>query len=249
MTEIPRHWPPPYRVRRSTRAKHVQLQYGPSKGLEVVLPARARKVDINELLESHRSWVERKLNSAQAAGHVPADLATAASIPPLPKSIELLAVEQHKQICYQLDGSIVGRCKPKLVENGSELLLSGYHSREQALALLTNWLREQAKQVLPPWLAALSGKVGLSYRSVGIRGQKTLWGSCSSQKRISLNFKLLFLPEALVEHVLLHELCHLRYLNHSPKFWAFLSRFDPNTLAHRREVRDIERLVPNWLES
>ncbi len=58
---------------------------------------------------------------------------------------------------------------------------------------------------------------------------------------------MLFLESALVDHILLHELCHTRELNHSPRFWALLQDHDPDCMTHRRQTRDAWRALPGWL--
>ena len=73
------------------------------------------------------------------------------------------------------------------------------------------------------------------------------WASCSASGTISLNRSLLFLPAALVDYVLLHELCHLRELNHSPRFWKLLEAAMPGSSALRVEMRGAWRFVPSWL--
>jgi hypothetical protein len=65
---------------------------------------------------------------------------------------------------------------------------------------------------------------------------------------ISLNCKLLFLAPELVRHVLVHELCHTVELNHSPRFWALVQRFEPDARTLRRRMRDAWRDVPVWAE-
>ncbi len=82
------------------------------------------------------------------------------------------------------------------------------------------WLTQRAKENLIPWLKRVSDETELPYSSVSIRQQQTRWGSCSSRGSISLNARLLFLPPELVTYVLVHELCHTRYLNHSAEILA-----------------------------
>lgn len=78
---------------------------------------------------------------------------------------------------------------------------------------------------------------GFSYRAITIRNQRTCWGSCSRKKTLSFNYKLIFLPARVQEYVVVHELCHLREMNHSPKFWTLVSQIIPDYTERRRELR------------
>ena len=82
---------------------------------------------------------------------------------------------------------------------------------------------------------------------MSIRGQRSRWGSCSATGDISLNYQLLFLPPHLLRHVLVHELCHTVELNHSPRFWRTVARFEPDLAALREEMRRSWSHVPGWL--
>ncbi len=72
---------------------------------------------------------------------------------------------------------------------------------------------------------------------VSIKNQKTRWGSCSSKKNLSFNYKLLFLPPNLRDYIIIHELCHLKEMNHSKNFWSLVSQKVPNYKALRREIK------------
>ena len=84
---------------------------------------------------------------------------------------------------------------------------------------------EKAQADLFNRLDYLSEKHNFSYNRAGFRCQKTIWGSCSGQNNISLNVNIVFLPEELRDYVLLHELVHTRFKNHSRKFWAELDKY------------------------
>jgi hypothetical protein len=83
---------------------------------------------------------------------------------------------------------------------------------------------EKAKDELFDRLDHFADKHNLTYRKVTFRCQKTKWGSCSSVGNISLNINIAYLPEHLQDYLLLHELCHLRHMNHSKHFWVELDK-------------------------
>ena len=100
-------------------------------------------------------------------------------------------------------------------------------------------LRSQAKATLPGRLAALASLHGFVYKKVFIKNNVSNWGSCSSLGNINLNLRLVTLPPELADYVMLHELCHLRYMNHGPQFHALLESVCPNHRALARQLRTI----------
>ncbi len=99
-------------------------------------------------------------------------------------------------------------------------------------------LRAQAKQELPPRLAELATLHGFHYNKVFIKNNVSNWGSCSSLGNINLNLRLVELPPQLRDYVMLHELCHLKYLNHSPEFHALLESVCPGHRALARQMKE-----------
>ncbi len=87
-------------------------------------------------------------------------------------------------------------------------------------------------------LERFSNKYNLPYRRAVFRCQKTKWGSCSSKNNISLNINIAFLPIHLQDYILLHELCHIRHMNHSKVFWSQLNEFcDGRAKAYAKELK------------
>ena len=98
-------------------------------------------------------------------------------------------------------------------------------------------LRAQAKAALPPRLAELAALHGFTYKAVRIKHNVSNWGSCSELGNINLNLNLMRLPEHLRDYVMLHELCHLRYMNHGPEFHALLESVCPGHRGYQRELK------------
>ena len=110
-------------------------------------------------------------------------------------------------------------------------LIARRKSRKAPVDARVEALRAQAKRELPPRLAALAAQHGFTYNKVFIKNNVSNWGSCSSLKNINLNLRLVTLPQELQDYVMLHELCHLRYLNHGKEFHALLESVCP---GHRQ---------------
>ena len=97
---------------------------------------------------------------------------------------------------------------------------------------------EEAKKILVARLNELAEKHGFIYNRVFIRKQKTRWGSCSAKNNISLNVKLLLLPEKLMDFIILHELVHTRVKSHSKDFWAELLKIEPDGKALSSKIKE-----------
>lgn len=101
-------------------------------------------------------------------------------------------------------------------------------------------LRAEAKAWLIPRLDELAGKHGFTYNKVFIKNNVSNWGSCSTKGNINLNMQLMRLPEELRDYVILHELCHLKQLNHGPEFHTLL-----NSLCGGRE-KELRSELRKW---
>jgi hypothetical protein len=109
---------------------------------------------------------------------------------------------------------------------------------EDVVERLAHINHKEAKKILVARLNQLAEKHGFIYNRVFVRKQKTRWGSCSAKNNISLNTKLLLLPEKLMDFIILHELVHTRVKNHSKDFWEELLKIEPNGKALSSEIKE-----------
>lgn len=98
--------------------------------------------------------------------------------------------------------------------------------------------RNRAQRELPRRLLELADRFGLSVRKISIRNQRWRWGSCSRQGHICLNWRLVEMPEWVRDYVLIHELMHLRRMDHSPAFWKHVAAACPDYQRARQWLRE-----------
>lgn len=87
--------------------------------------------------------------------------------------------------------------------------------------------KDKALQLATDRVEHFNKKYGYKYNEISIRNQKTRWGSCSKKKNLNFNYKIAFLPEELRDYIIVHELCHLREMNHSRRFWKLVEKALP----------------------
>ena len=86
----------------------------------------------------------------------------------------------------------------------------------------------------------LAKQHGFSLKRISIRNQSSRWGSCSGKGNLNFHYKVAFLPDKLAEYVIIHELCHLKELNHSPLFWRLVEQILPDYRSCRRALKSVQ---------
>lgn len=105
-------------------------------------------------------------------------------------------------------------------------------------ALVTQWLRDKAAEVLPQKTKEWAEKIGVEYNRVVLKDQRTLWASCSSQKNINYSYRIIKMPPVVQDYLVIHELCHLRFMNHGQEYWQLVGEFSPDYKLHRRWLNE-----------
>jgi predicted metal-dependent hydrolase len=192
------------------------------------------------VVDSKREWIRRSEKRLREQSKF---VNTRPKSPP--DLISLRAIGQDWSVAYRQteQATVTAAERP-----GQELLVFGDLEDEAAVfEALRRWLARKTREHVAPWLLSLASDRGLAVTQVAIRAQRTRWASCSTHGTISLNLRLMFLPQELVRYALLHELAHLREMNHSRRYWAFLASIEPNYHTLDRELRQAWRLVPDWI--
>lgn len=111
--------------------------------------------------------------------------------------------------------------------------------------------RARAKKLVLERLAHFAPQYKVTFARVTIKDMRSRWGSCSRQGNLNFNYRLLFLPPELVDYVIVHEVCHLREMNHSRAFWRLVAETIPDYAVRKHALRAHQkpRLSFSWLTS
>ncbi|MFV2030952.1 MAG: M48 family metallopeptidase [Gammaproteobacteria bacterium] len=218
-----------YSLRVSHRAKYAKLLIKPCGGLEVVIPRRFPKHAVAALIRQHQGWITRQLQKSPYLN----------PRPDLPREIYLAIDASRTDVFY------FPKTDPAAGVSPNRLVIKT-ESYQHSIRRLRRWIRHEAWRRLPPMLKRLAHQTGLDYKKISIRSQKTRWGSYSSSGTISLNDQLLFVPQGTAEYLMIHELCHRRYLDHSANFWRLVAQHCPDYLAHEAILHNARKTIPAW---
>ncbi|MEO8398267.1 MAG: YgjP-like metallopeptidase domain-containing protein, partial [Ignavibacteriaceae bacterium] len=179
----------PYQIRFSRKAKYLQLKINHFDNLELVIPKGCSLNDGEKFLNEKSDWIKKHFNKIQLKE----------------KNYFFLG----KKIYVQIINDFFVK-KPLIKFDGNFLkVLIPLNSDYKVDELYNAFLKISAKKYLILRTNYLANKSGVKFNKVGIRGQKTRWGSCSTKERLSFNYKLMKFRKEVIDYVIIHELCHL----------------------------------------
>jgi predicted metal-dependent hydrolase len=208
-------------VRRSPKASRYRLSVGRDGAAVLTIPMRGSERQARQFLESQRDWLER----------------TRSRLAQLPRSAAV----------WTLGTSVLWRGEWRAIERapepvphvalGEERFRVSRHEGDLRPTIEAHF-RRAARIELPPRTWELAAVSGVEVREVSVRDQRTRWGSCSSNGLISLNWRLVQAPAFVADYIILHELMHVREMNHSERFWALVEGVCPRRLEAERWLKN-----------
>ena len=210
-----------YTLKRSRRRRSITLTID-EDGLRVGAPWHAPQSRIDALLKAHAQWISRKLAEWQARRAPPLLWQSGATVMAMGEPLAL-AVVAAGLVTYS-DG------RQLHVAAGAEdpALLS-----RQVIA----WLRAKAQTWFEQRAAHFAHALAVAAPTIRLSNARTRWGSCHSDGRIRLNWRLIQAPPALIDYVVAHEVAHLCEPNHSPRFWRRVESLLPDYKERRLALR------------
>jgi hypothetical protein len=228
---MPRHRDPSgCTVVRHRGARRMTLRVSRA-GVRLTVPRAARAADVDAFLRAQAGWIAEQ---RERLGPAPAPLAAGDRVALIDEELELTVRPVRR-------GASARRAGPRLavaLAPGADLD-----------AVVERWYRREAGRALGERARALAARLGVEVAAVSIRDPRSRWGSCGTGGRLSFSWRLLLAPEAVLDYVVAHEVCHLVRPDHSADYWALVAEVVPGFRAPRawlREQGDRLHLGPAW---
>jgi len=196
-------------------------------------PRRMKQADIDRAVQSKRDWINKKLK--QFAGIV----------------LEQNAFLLHYGDTVQYRGGqvlIAAEIGCRFGLHGEKIILPDGLTPEQIKSACVRFYQQQAKTVLTQKVTVFADCMGACPAAVKISNAKGRWGSCSNKKSINFSWRLMMADDAVIDYIVVHELAHLKEMNHSPRFWAIVEQTMPDYKNRQKELRklQINLQTQNW---
>lgn len=213
-------------VRRSLVARQVRFEIRPASGLSVIIPRRCSLDRVDDMVRSKARWILSRIDRLN--DHTPDPAAS--------------RLENGATVFYLGRPVRVVACEPDGVTNsrleGESLLIAPARLNDSLEASAEKWFRSQASNILGEKAHAAAARLGVQFKGMIVRGQRTRWGSCSQNGTLSFNWRLIMAPEAVLDYVVVHEVAHLKEMNHTRRFWSLVAEHCPSWHQHRRWLND-----------
>jgi predicted metal-dependent hydrolase len=131
--------------------------------------------------------------------------------------------------------------RSEIVHDESGLTLVRGQDRQKPQAVLREWLVDRAREAFVERAAHWAPLLGVRYARITIRDQRTVWGSCTRAGHLNFNWRIVMAPPQTLDYLVIHELAHLREMNHSKRFWVIVAAHCPDWRSHRDWLRDHSR--------
>lgn len=218
---------PPITIKYTARRGSIAFQVY-AEGVKVLAPKGTPKRELDKMLAERAEWMEQSWESAKQKTQQQRRLYQTGEPFPFLGNDYPISIIKTDRAHVELDSGEL--CVDLPVTDSRDIDI-------QSEELVSQWLQQQAQDYLPLQLEKWVEITGWRPSSLKIRDYKSRWGSCDRLGRLTLNNRLMMAPEAIIDYVIIHELAHLRELNHSPRFWTLVEQHCPDYKKHR-----------NWLK-
>ncbi len=220
-------------LKRSNRAKRVNIRLKPFGVVELVIPKTGSEKDAIGFLMSKKQWIQKTLKKVSEKENKRSLFNENTTFKT--RTFNLKIEKQNRiNINLRLKNGVL------LVSYPETMPVTHPNVQDAIRYGIVEGLRVEAKSFLPGRIAWLASQYGFNHNKVSIKNLKSRWGSCSGVNNINLNLHLMRLPDELIDYVLLHELCHTIEKNHGKAFWKLLDKVTGN------KARELDKMINQY---
>ena len=235
-----------YEFRRGQR-RTIGFQVG-ADGLTVSAPRWTPMAEVEAVLRAKERWIVTKLSEARER-HARLESARiewreGAQLPFLGEPVVLVLDPRQR---HGRGGAVLApgeAALPGVPQMALHVGLPHTATPEQLRDTVQAWLMRQARRVFTARLDHFAPQLGVRWQKMSLSSAGTRWGSASADGSIRLNWRLIHFREPIIDYVVVHELAHLREMNHSPRFWQHVGEVLPDYAERREQLKD--EPVPRW---
>ncbi len=213
----------------AAKNRQIRLSFPPNfSGVQLSLPGGKFTVDAQAFVREKANWIHKHYMARMAhenQRHQFFQQLDDHEVLYMGKRLKLVFKEGRSRK-VQLDGQQI------VIQHLAGDMANGHHQ------LVYSGFRTLAKNHLHNRTIELAEATDSSIKAIRVKDLKSKWGSCSSLTNINLNWHLIFLPTELIDYVIIHELMHLREMNHSPAYWAEVAKYCPDYKVKRKQVKE-----------
>ena len=222
------NFPFEYIHKTNTRSKSLKLSIDQRGKVVVTSPRLIPKFIINQFVKKNENWITNAIKKASQSTNF--DSATHTFIFGKKYQKEISFSETQKTGIYVMGEKLIFNplTAPKISSDKDKQDLDKKFQKKVDI-----FLKNTASHFIVKRTHELAKKMDLTFNNITLRKQKTRWGSCSSQKNLNFNWRLVHFETAIIDYVIIHELSHLVHMDHSKNFWELVRKYDAEYLNHR----------------
>lgn len=229
----------PFTLHRSSRAKRLRLQVNTEEHCVVLtVPRFVLKFQVDRFLEEKTPWIEKQWSKIEKQS----------KLRPKPKYLDGDTFYYFGEpLTLQLIPSYLNKPIVRVRDDKMQISVYRYISKSEGVKMIKKAIQEfyknKASEAIHDRLEYFNQHYQFHYNRVTFRNQKTRWGSCSGKKNLNFNWRLIMAPIQIIDYVVVHEMCHLKQMNHSKKFWELVAERVPNYKETRKWLKKNQFLL------
>jgi predicted metal-dependent hydrolase len=215
-----------YYFEKSRQAKKYRITHLRDNNFRITIPWKGRAPAPEELLFRHRRWISNRVGEEGNRRNLLPELKEGEKIPllgtPWTLKIQIGSARKSTWMFYPEE----------------QILCLSARDSSGIPKELEHWYKYMAEDYLEKRIPHWAERIKVSPAGFQVKNQRTIWGSCSHRKNLNFNWRIMILSPMAADYLIIHELAHLKHLNHSARYWAVVERFCPDFRTGRKELRD-----------